>query len=66
MEDRRKTPERRVLHRFEGHRLEEQLLALAYEQIWPVIRERSRRPAATCDQQRYGIAHTRTQAARSA
>jgi hypothetical protein len=34
-----KTPERAVQHCFEPNRLQEQLWALAYEHIWPVLRK---------------------------
>jgi hypothetical protein len=66
MEDRRKTPERCVRQCFEGHRLEEQLLAMAYEQIQPVIRQRPRWPAATPSHPCYHTTPLRTQEARSA
>ena len=67
MEDRRsKTPERCVRQCFEGHRLEEQLLAMAYEQIQPVIRQRPRWPAATPSHQCSHATPLRTQEARSA
>lgn len=65
MEDRRKTPERSVRQCFEGHRREELLLAMAYEEIRPVIRQRPRRPTASA-KQRYDTDHIRTQEARSA
>jgi hypothetical protein len=44
MEDNRNVPERSLRRRFEAHRLEDQLWALAYEHVWPVIR-RSLSPA---------------------
>jgi hypothetical protein len=66
MEDLRKTPERCLRQCFEGHRLEEQLLAMAYEEIRPVIRQRPRRPTAAAHQQPYHTAQPRTPVARSA
>ena len=44
MEDNRKTPERALQRGFECNRLEEQLWAAAYEQIWPLIRRSLKRP----------------------
>jgi hypothetical protein len=38
MEGRRDLSLRRLSHRYEPHRLEEQVWALAYEQIWPSLR----------------------------
>jgi hypothetical protein len=37
MEDNRKSPERSVQRSFECTRLEEQLWAMAYEELWPVV-----------------------------
>ena len=39
MEDRRESQERTLCRCYQCHRLEEQLWALAYEQVWPVIRK---------------------------
>ena len=44
MEDNRNVAERTLRRRFEAHRLEDQLWALAYEYVWPEIR-RSLPPA---------------------
>jgi hypothetical protein len=38
MEDNHLVAERSVQRRFEAHRLEDQLWALAYEQVWPLLR----------------------------
>jgi hypothetical protein len=38
MEDNHHVPERSVQRRFEAHRLEDQLWALAYKQVWPLLR----------------------------
>ena len=51
MADIRKAPDRRVLRACERHRLEEQLLALAYEHIRPVVRRRHQQNAAKRTQQ---------------
>jgi hypothetical protein len=53
MADDRKTPDRPVQRCFEGHRLEEQLWSLAYQQLWPVIR-RKRTADAAKSKQRHG------------
>lgn len=39
MADDRKTQDRLVLRSFERHRLEEQLLSLAFHHVWSVIRK---------------------------
>jgi hypothetical protein len=39
MEDNRTGSARPLQRCFEGHRLEEQLWSIAYEQIWPVLRK---------------------------
>lgn len=46
MEDRRESPVRPVCRCYQCHRLEEQLWALAYEQVWPVIRRALSEPRA--------------------
>jgi hypothetical protein len=45
MEERGKAPERSLQRQFECSRLEEQLWATAYEQVWPVIRKSIKRSA---------------------
>jgi hypothetical protein len=45
MEDKRKAPERTLQRHFECSRLEDQLWAMAYEQIWPVVRKSLKRSA---------------------
>jgi hypothetical protein len=45
MEDKGKAPERMLQRGFECSRLEEQLWAMAYEQIWPMIRRSLKRSA---------------------
>jgi len=65
MADRRKVPDRRVLRSCERHRLEEQLLAMAYEEIRPVIRRRLRKAAAREPQPR-GTTQRSASQARSA
>jgi hypothetical protein len=64
MADTRKSPERRVLRCSELHRLEDQLLVLAYEQIRPVSHQRQ--PVAKRKHQPHKKNTTRTQDARSA
>lgn len=51
MEDNRKVSRRTLQRGFECHRLEEELWAMAYEQVCPVIRRAFKR-AAKQDQQR--------------
>jgi len=46
MEEKGKAPERTLQRCFECSRLEEQLWAMAYEQIWPVIRHSLKRSAS--------------------
>lgn len=38
MEDRQRTGERRLEHCYQCNRLEDELWAMAYEQIWPVTK----------------------------
>jgi hypothetical protein len=45
MDDTGKAPERALQRGFECNRLEEQLWATAYEQIWPIIRKSLKRSA---------------------
>jgi hypothetical protein len=45
MEDNRKVPERTLLRGFEGNRLEEQVWAMAYEHIWPLVYKTLKRQA---------------------
>jgi hypothetical protein len=45
MEDNRQGSERALERSFETNRSEEQLWAMAYQQVWPVIRRRCRRQA---------------------
>ena len=47
MADILKTAEQFVRRACECHRLEEQLLALAYQEIWPVLRKQSSAKGAT-------------------
>jgi len=61
MEDIHRAGERRLVRRYQRHRLEAQLLLLAYELIRPVIRRRSRG-----EQQHPQATVTRTAHARSA
>jgi hypothetical protein len=65
MEGKRKTPERCVRRYSEGHRLEDQLLVTAYEQIRPVVLKRRGQPAAKRSKLAYETT-ARTQQARSA
>lgn len=44
MEGRRNSSLCTVSRRYEPHRLEEQVLALAYEQVWPVFRQALKAP----------------------
>ena len=53
MEDNRKEPVRTLQRLFECNRLEEQLWAIAYEQLWPVVR-RSLKRAGDSRQRRRG------------
>jgi hypothetical protein len=65
MADRQDGPDRQVVRSFERHRLEEQLVAMAYEQIRPVIRRRLGKAAARSQKPGAAI-RTRTSHARSA
>jgi hypothetical protein len=47
MEDKGNAPERTLQRGFECSRLEEQLWAMAYEEIWPVIRRSLKRSAGS-------------------
>jgi hypothetical protein len=38
MEGRQRTGERRLKHCYQCNRLEDELWAMAYEQIWPLVR----------------------------
>ena len=42
MDDLRTAKDRALVRDFTSHRLQEQVLALVYEQLWPVARARSR------------------------
>jgi len=42
MEDERKAQDRALQRSYEGHRLEEQLCSLAYQQVWPAIRKKEK------------------------
>ena len=64
MEDNRKAAERALRCSFEGHRLEEQLWAMAYECLWPVVRG-SLKKRAELSQRREGTS-SKTQIARRA
>ena len=44
MDDQRTARERALVRDFTSHRLEEQVLALVYEHLWPVARARANRP----------------------
>ena len=46
MEDKRTVGERTVVRGFASHRLEQALLALVYEHLWPVVVARTRLAAA--------------------
>jgi hypothetical protein len=55
MERRRKFRGRRIVRRYEATRLEDQLWALAFEQVWPLLRKvvsqsRPLSPAESCAQ----------------
>jgi hypothetical protein len=54
MEGKRNSSLRSVTRRFEPHRLEEQVWAMAYEQVWPLLRRawkaRRRAPRTKSDQ----------------
>lgn len=66
MADTRRAPERRVLRVCERHRCEDQLLALAYEHIRPVICKRPQQNAAKRTQQHREKTSGQTQKVRSA
>jgi hypothetical protein len=51
MANSRKSPGRRLLRDCQRHRLEDQLLVLAYEQVRPLIRKRQRASAGQRSQQ---------------
>jgi hypothetical protein len=40
MEGRKTAKERSLSRSWEGQRLEQQILAMAYEELWPVVRRR--------------------------
>lgn len=61
-----KAGQRRLVRCCERHRLEEQLLLLAYEQIRPVIRQRHRPAAAKRGRRRCEPTGTPTRQTRSA
>jgi hypothetical protein len=65
MADDRKTQDRPVQRAFECHRLEQQLCSLAYEELWPVIRKRTR-AAGSKRQRPYPWTRTAPLGARSA
>ena len=46
MEGRRTATERSLSRSWEGQRLQQQFLAMAYEVLWPVARRRVRSPGA--------------------
>lgn len=48
MEGKRNSSLHNVTRRYEPHRLEEQVWAMAYEQIWPVLR-RGLKPSRTAE-----------------
>lgn len=52
MADYRTSPARLVKRCSERHRLEGELLAMAYEQLWPIVRRPQRRDAANADSTR--------------
>jgi hypothetical protein len=66
MEGFRKALERRLLRCCERHRLEDQLLLLAYEQVRPLIRKRHKQAATQPDQQRHEETRKQTPSKRSA
>jgi hypothetical protein len=51
MEEKRTDQVRLLSSVGESHRLEEQLLALAYEQLWPIVQVRLRSARTATDQQ---------------
>ena len=57
MEGNRKPDERRLRRRYQCNRLEEELLAMAYGEVWPVIRKvlTVQQPADRADQRRSGF-----------
>ena len=66
MADNPNSPARLVKRCSEGHRLEEQVWTMAYEQLWPAIRRRHNRPTADADTARRQHAGTTTPTARRA
>ena len=57
MEGNRKPSERSLRRCYQGNRLEEELLTMAYGEVWPVIRKALtvEQPADPADQQRSGF-----------
>jgi hypothetical protein len=62
----RKAQERVLRRSFERHRLEEQLLSLAYQEVWPRIRNRPKANAAQSNQLRRERRHGTSELVRRA
>ena len=63
MEDNRKSGERGLRRRYQSSRFEEELWAIAYEQLWPLIRKALivQRPPANADRESASFVSTSTQ-----